>query len=554
QAKTIRLSTEARRLLDLEVPSLKPDELISAILRMRVDLLWNGGIGTYAKASNEGHADAGDRANDAVRVDANELRCKVIGEGGNLGLTQLARVEYSQCGGRINTDFIDNSAGVDSSDREVNIKILLSDVAKHKGMTRAKRDALLESMTDDVAELVLRNNYLQTQSISMSEMLSPQRIDETASLIINLERSGLLNRSIEYLPDEAEIDERRNLKLGFTRPELAVVLSYAKIDLYNGLIGSGESLVDFLAIDPQRYFPAVLRKRYADLLPSHRLSREILATLVANDLVNRMGPAFVKRMQADTGANIVTVARAYEVARIVCRAAPLLRTIEALDYEIPATAQMKMMFEVSRTLRHACYWLIEQFGDDLDIVKAVDRLKDNMARLYSRSATYLSRAGRTRHDDAEQYYLSLGVPDKLANRMSVLLLTRPALDMADLAADRNRDVLDAARLYSIFNDALGLHWLHNRAEDLEVSGRWQAIARSNLRDEFYRLRRELAFGLLKKRSKRDPSDVAEDWLRRNEKAIVQFNEMTEEMKRRDRVDFATLTVAALELRELISTV
>lgn len=553
QAKTIRLSNEARTILDVEAPSLKPDELISAILRMRVDLLWNGGIGTYAKASHEGHADAGDRGNDAVRVNADELRCKVIGEGGNLGLTQLARVEYSQCGGRINTDFIDNSAGVDSSDREVNIKILLSDAAKQKTLSRPKRDALLESMTDDVAELVLRNNYLQTQSISMSEMLSPERLDETASVISELERSGLLDRDIEFLPDEAEIDERRNLKLGFTRPELAVVLSYAKIDLYNGLIDSGESLVDFLAIDPQRYFPAVLRKRYADLLPNHRLSREILATLVANDLVNRMGPAFVKRLQADTGANIVTVARAYEVARIICRAAPLLRKIESLDYEIPATAQMKMMFEVGRTLRHACYWLIEQFGDELDIVKVVDRLKVNMARLYSRSATYLSRAGRTRHDEAEQYYLSMGVPEKLANRMSVLLLTRPALDMADLAAERKRDVLDAARLYSMFNDALGLTWLHNRAEDLKVHGRWQAMARSNLRDEFYRLRRELAFGLLRPRSKRDPADIANDWLRRKEMDVTRFNDMIDEMKRRDRVDFATLTVAAQELREIIST-
>ena len=414
QAKTIRLSNEVRKLLDIDAPSLKPDQLIKAILKMSVDLLWNGGIGTYAKASNEGHADVGDRSNDAVRVNASDLQCKVIGEGGNLGLTQLARVEYSLHGGRINTDFIDNSAGVDCSDREVNIKILLSDVAKQKNMTRSKRNVLLESMTDNVAKLVLRNNYLQTQSISMSETLSADRIDETARLISDLERTGLLDREIEFLPDEVQIDERRSRKQGFTRPELAVVLSYAKIDLYNGLIDSEESLEDFLAIDPQRYFPSVLRQRYADLLPGHRLSRQILATLVANDLVNRMGPAFVKRVQADTGANIVTVARAYQVARIICRAGPLLRKIESLDYEIPASAQVSMMFEVSRTLRHVCFWLIEQYGDELDIVKAVGRLKDNMARIYSRSATYISRAARTRHENAEQHYIGMGVPEKLA--------------------------------------------------------------------------------------------------------------------------------------------
>ncbi len=552
ESKTIRLSNEVRKLLDVTQASLKPDELIRAILRMPVDLLWNGGIGTYVKASQEGHSDVGDRSNDAVRVDADELRCKVIGEGGNLGLTQLARVEFSMHGGRINTDFIDNSAGVDSSDREVNIKILLADVAKQKGMTRAKRNVLLESMTDDVANLVLRNNYLQTQSISMSETISAARIDETARLITDLEKTGLLNREIEFLPDAVQIAERRSRKLGFTRPELAVVLSYAKIDLYNGLIGSKESLVDFLAIDPQRYFPPVLRRRYAELLPGHRLSREILATLVANDLVNRMGPAFVKRVQLDTGANIVTVARAYAVARIICRAAPLLRTIESLDYEIPASAQVEMMFQVSRTLRHACYWLIEQHGDDLDIVKVVDRLKDKMGRIYSRSATYLSRASRVRNESAQKRYVSLGVPEKLADRMSDLLLTRPALDMADLAAEHNRDVLDAARLYSTFNDELELHWLHNRAEDLSVDGRWQAMARSNLRDEFYRLRRELAFQLLSAKSSKKPGDVASAWLAKHAVAVEQFKRMIEEMKLRDEVDFATLTVAAAHFRSLIT--
>ena len=250
QAKTIRLSPEARRLLGTAERSMQPDQLIRAILTMPVDLLWNGGIGTYVKASTESHIDVGDRTNDNVRANANQLRCRVIGEGGNLGLTQLARIEYARNGGRINTDFIDNSAGVDTSDREVNIKILLSDVMKKRKMSRAKRDELLASMKDDVAELVLRNNYLQTQAISMSEVRSVERIDEIARLITNLERTGLLDRTLEYLPDEAAIEDRRLRKQGFTRPELAVVLSYAKIDLYNGLIASGESLVDFLAVDP----------------------------------------------------------------------------------------------------------------------------------------------------------------------------------------------------------------------------------------------------------------------------------------------------------------
>ncbi len=550
QDKTIRLSPEVKKLLDIEAASLQPDELIRAILRMRVDLLWNGGIGTYAKASTEGHSDVGDRSNDSVRVDADQLRCKVIGEGGNLGFTQRARVEFSLRGGRINTDFIDNSGGVDCSDREVNIKILLRDVAKKKRMTRAKRDELLASMTDDVADLVLRNNYLQTQSISISEMLSARRIDETARLITALVNTGLLDRDLEYLPSDSEIEDRRNRQQGFTRPELAIVLSYAKIDLYNGLIDSQDTLEDFLKIDPQRYFPPILRRRYTSFIPTHRLSRQILATLIANALVNRMGPAFAKRLQNDTGASLVTIARAYEAARIICRAMPLLREIESLDHKISSKAQLAMMFEVSRTLRHACYWLIEQQGEQLDIVKTVERLKDRMAQIYTRSSTYLSKASRARNAAAERKWIEMGVPEKLAQRMSLLLVTRAAVDIADVAAERRRDVIHTARVYSRFNDALGLQWLHNCAEDLKVSGRWQAMARSNLRDEFYKIRREIALALLTRRGKQDGRVVADKWLDKHAAEVRRFRNMIEEMKLRGHVDFATLSVAAEELRDL----
>ncbi len=552
QAKSIRLSNEARKLLDTRQTSMKPDELISAILRMRVDLLWNGGIGTYVKSSSEGHSDVGDRSNDHVRVNANELQCKVIGEGGNLGLTQLARIEYSLNGGRINTDFIDNSAGVDSSDREVNIKILLSDVAASKGMTRAKRNELLASMTDDVAELVLRNNYLQTQSISMSEIRSVERIDEIAQLIKNLEKTGLLNREIEYLPAETDIDERRARKQGFTRPELAVVLSYAKIDLYNGLIRSGATLEDFLVVDPVRYFPSTLRRRFHEFIPGHRLSREILATLIANDLVNRMGPSFVKRVQDDTGADIVTIARAYTIAKQICRAGSLLKTIESLDNKIPARAQMSMMFEVSRTLRHACYWLIERFGDGLQIEKSIDRLKDRLTSVYGRPSTTMSPNARIRHEKAAAEYIEMGVSEQLANRMSALLLTRVALDIADLSYVCKRDVGETARLYAAFNQHLGVFWLHAGAEDLKVRGRWQAMARSNLREEFYRLRREIAEPLLASRSKKPVLERFDAWLKKNDEDIQRFRAMIDEVKLRASFDFATLSVAAQKLREIAS--
>ncbi len=553
QAKTIRLSTEVRKLLDIEEKSMQPDELIRAILRMKVDLLWNGGIGTYVKASGEGHSDVGDRANDRVRVNASQLRCKVVGEGGNLGLTQLARIEYSLKGGRINTDFIDNSGGVDSSDREVNIKILLSDVAKATNMTRERRNELLASMTDEVAELVLRNNYLQAQAISMSQVRSVERIDEMSRLITNLEQSGLLDRELEFLPDETEIEDRRLREQGFTRPEIAVVLSYAKIDLYNGLIESGETLEDFLVVDPLRYFPAVLRRRFYDYIPGHRLSRQILATLIANDLVNRMGPSFVTRIQVDTGADVVTVARAYTIARQICMAGPLLKTIEELDYELPATTQVAMMFEISRSLRHASYWLIERFGDELAIAPTVERLKPAMQTVYTRTGGILSTAARIRHQKATQEHMENGVPENLANRMSALLLTRPALDMADLAAIYKPDVIDLAKLYAATNEKLGLYWLHECAEDLTFDHRWQAIARSKLRDEFFWMRRELAIQILTKRGKRDVDAAVDGWLDDRQVRVERFKGILKEMRLRSEIDFATLSVAARELRDLIAT-
>jgi glutamate dehydrogenase len=551
QAKNIRLSPEARALLDTKETSMQPLDLIHTILKMPVDLLWNGGIGTYVKASTESHVDVGDRSNDLVRVDANELRCKVVGEGGNLGLTQLARIEYSQHGGRINADFIDNSAGVDSSDREVNIKILLGAAEANNRLTRKARNKLLASMTDEVAAFVLRSNYLQTQAISMMEAQAPERLDESARLIMNLEKTGLLDRAIEFLPDEVEIEERRQKKLGLTRPEIAVILSYAKIDLYNGLADSGQALEDFLAIDPQRYFPDVLRRRYADLLPDHRLSREILATLIANNIVNRMGPSFVQRVQQDTGADRVTIARSYVVAREICQASEIWRVIESLDNHVPATLQQTMMFEVSRLLRHACYWLIERYGTGLDIVDAVSHLKPGMLAIYTRIFSIVSGAAKDRQKNAISDYLSMGVPEKLARQMAGLLLTRGGLDIADLAVNFKQDAVETAQMYAVMSDELGLVWLNRAVEVLHVSGRWQAIARSNLRDEFYRIRRDLVTSLYQTRSRKSPLALYESWGARNDVAIAKFKSVLDEMKLRSETDFAILSVAAQQLRKLV---
>ena len=553
QAKNIKLGKEVRKLFDTEETSVRPLKLIQLILKSEFDLLWNGGIGTYVKASMESHADVGDKNNDSVRVNGDELRCKVIGEGGNLGLTQLARIEFSLHGGLVNTDFIDNSAGVDSSDREVNIKILLGAAEQNNKLTRKKRNVLLAEMTEEVGRLVLRSNYLQTQAISMMAAKAVERFDETARLITNLERTGLLDRDLEFLPNDVEIDERRQNNLGFTRPEFAVVLSYAKIDLYNGLIDSNQGLEDFLTTDPQRYFPPVLRRRYVDLIPGHRLSRQILATLIANNIVNRMGPAFVKRVQQDTSANCVTIARAYVVAREICQAGELLHSIESLDNEVPATVQQTMMFEVSRILRHACYWLIDKYGDKLEIESTVELYKPGMSAIFARALTIFAGSTSEARKKAADEYVQLGVPKKLANQMAAIYLTLSLLDITDLANTCKKDVVETAKLYAELSEKLDIPWIYRNIEALKVDGRWQAMARSNLREEIYRERRELTAILLQRRGATIPKDAADQWLEKNAAAVQHFKATLEEMKQRhEEVDFAVLSVAQQELRRLSS--
>src|SRR5450631_1437979 len=297
-AKNLTLSREAQVLLEL-APQSTPNEVIKAILRSHVDLLWNGGIGTYVKAGGESNMDVGDRSNDAVRIDARELNCKVVGEGGNLGFSQLGRIEFARRGGRLNTDFIDNSAGVNCSDVEVNLKILLNGAVRAGEMTRAARNRLLVQMTDEVAALVFRNNYLQSQAISTAEFRARERLSESGYVIRALERSGDLNRSLEFLPSDEDLAERRQAGEGLTRPELAITLSYGKIWLYRALIHSNVPEDPYLSTELNRYFPTPVQKRFAKRIRRHRLRREIIATAITNSLINRMGPVFPVRAQDD---------------------------------------------------------------------------------------------------------------------------------------------------------------------------------------------------------------------------------------------------------------
>jgi glutamate dehydrogenase len=546
--KSIPLSKEVRLLLDLDVEAATPVEVMRAILRMRVDLLWNGGIGTYVKSREESHGEVRDRANDAIRADGREIRARVIGEGGNLGCTQKGRVEYAQVGGRINTDFIDNSAGVNTSDVEVNIKILLAEVARKGRLTRAARDKLLARMTNEVGEIVLHNNYLQSQALSVLEQRAPERLTEYQSLIRALERGGHLNRAIEFLPADDEFLERRKQRLGLTRPELAVVLAYSKIWLSNHLLDSDLPDDPYFANEVQRYFPGPMRKRYAREIPQHRLRREIVTTQTTNSLVNRMGPVFVTRAQEETEADPAAIARAYAIAREVYSMRALWFDIEALDNKVSAGVQYGMFYKAARLLRHTSYWLLRERGKDLHIENSVRELKPGVEQLADSIDSVVGGAAREQHDTILAELAGSGVPERIARRVARVSLLEPALDIVALAASERTPVAEVARAYFELGVALGLDWLHSEIDRLSVDGTWQATARTGLRDSAMRAHRELTQQVLRTRGQ--PRERIARWSGRRDAALASWKRTLAEMRAVGTADFATLTVGVDAVRSL----
>ncbi|MGA2187023.1 MAG: NAD-glutamate dehydrogenase [Steroidobacteraceae bacterium] len=548
-AKSVALSRETQLLLELPAQAT-PNEVIKAILKSHVDLLWNGGIGTYVKADTESNSDVGDRSNDSVRIDARELSCKVIGEGGNLGLSQLGRIEYARRGGRINTDFIDNSAGVNCSDVEVNLKILLNGAVRAREITRAGRDRLLVRMTDEVAALVLRNNYLQSLAISTSEFQSKERLGESAYVIRALERSGDLNRSLEFLPSDEEIAERRKAGEGLTRPELAVTLSYGKIWLYKALIHSDVPEDPYLSAELARYFPAPVQQRFAARLKRHRLRREIIATSITNSLINRMGPVFPVRAQEDTGAEPAAIARAYSIAREVFAVRDLWAQIEALDRSSPAAVQYTALFQTSRLLRHASYWLLENRRNDLDIERAVRRYAGSVESLSRNLPEVLSATERARLGVLRSRLVEQHVPAELATRLASFESLHCALDLVEAAMASRLDIGFAARAYFDVGERIGLTWIKDQIETLQAEGHWQAVARGTLSDNLYELQRKITGAVLSRKGA-GPVARVDGWIQDHSMAVESLKRIVADLRTGAGPDFATLSVALQAVRRLV---
>jgi glutamate dehydrogenase len=550
-AKELALSPQARSLLALETARATPQEIIRAILRLPVDLLWNGGIGTYVKASWEANSAVGDRTNDAVRVDGRDLRCKVVGEGGNLGLSQLGRIEFALRGGRLNTDFVDNSGGVDCSDHEVNIKILFKAVQQRTKLGTGARNRLLATMTDDVANLVLRDNYLQSQAISLAQVSAPERLGEHAHFIRSLELDGVLDRALEFLPSAEEIEDRRRAGQGLTRPELAMVLSYAKIALSAQLIQSDVPEDPYLGRELDRYFPARLARRYGSLLGSHRLKREIIVTSTTNSIVNRMGPTFVSRTQQDTGVDAATVARAYSIAREAFDVREMWRAIEALDNKAAATVQYRMVRDTVGLIRQATYWLIQRHRAALAIDQQVARLRPGIQELARAPLQWLEGTDRTRYDARAAELAKAGVPADLTRRIAACHALQCAPDVVELAQSRKLTVEAAAKIYYGIGTWFGLDWLRTQIEGLDVQGHWHAVARGSLLEALFETHRNLAQGVLENSRESDPAKALARWLARHDSTAAHVRAVINDIRAQTTaVDFASLSVALQAVRRV----
>jgi glutamate dehydrogenase len=542
-AKVIPLSPEARAALGVDADVLRPAELIKAVLRAPVDLLWNGGIGTYVKASTETHADAGDKANDAVRIDAGELRARVVGEGGNLGFTQRARIEYALAGGRINTDAIDNSAGVDCSDHEVNIKILLDTVVADGEMTVRQRDRLLAEMTDEVAAMVLRDNYDQTGALAVARAQAAPMVDVHARYLRKLESEGSLDRAIEFLPSDDVLAQRRSAGAGLTTPEFAVLLAYTKLDVSHRLLASDACEDPWFERELTAYFPAPLRdERFSSAMARHPLRREIVATRVTNLLVDRAGTSFIHRLTEETGAPVPELARAHSAAWEIFGLEELWSGVEVLDNVVPVATQIDMVLPVRRLAERASRWLVRHGPKPLDVAAAVAAFAPGVARLAGLLPGLLSAADRQVADSRAAGWVEAGAGKDLAARVAVLDALAPALDLVQVAG--GPEVLpDVAAVYFALGTALELDWLRDRIAALPRDDRWQALARSALGDDYGRERAALTADVLQ-------GGGLEQWMARHRPEVERFLAVIDDIRAGASPDLATLSVAMREARAL----
>jgi glutamate dehydrogenase len=509
--KSIPLNGQLRRFLGIERDDATPQEVINALLRAEADLLWLGGIGTYVKASGETHTDVGDRNNDALRVNANELRVKVIGEGANLGLTQKARIEYARAGGRINTDAIDNSAGVNSSDLEVNIKIALSAAEAAGRLSRAQRNDLLAAMTDEVAALVLRNNYLQTLSLSITRARGSEENGYAMALMDDLEERGLLDRKLEALPSDAEIVARDRRGETLTRPEFSVLLAYSKIALYDDLLNSSVPDDQFLSEVLKDYFPQRMRKDFDGEIEGHRLRREIVASVIANGMINRGGPAFVSRLRGETAASPAEIAAAFAVARHSFRLPELHLLADRLDARVKTATQTALYLDLQLLVRRATQWFLRNADLTVSLAETAGRYRAGIDAVAQLIETGLPEAGRSSLSERRRMLESEGVPEEAARRLAGLSFLSRAADVVETAARSGASLAAVAHALYGSSIGLGVDLIIAQADRMTADDFYERLAINRIIDQVFQSHRTITAQIIA--SAKSSANPWIDWCR-----------------------------------------
>ncbi|GAB3703988.1 NAD-glutamate dehydrogenase [Nocardiopsis oceani] len=552
-AKSVPVTPQVREVLgiDSEVTALTPDELIRHVLTSPVDLLWNGGIGTYVKASGETHADVGDKASDQVRVDAADLRVKVVGEGGNLGLTQPARIEFARNGGRVNSDFIDNSAGVDTSDHEVNIKIMLDREVREGELAKGDRDQLFIDMTDEVASLVLDNNYAQNTVLAAARKQSHGMLHVHGRYMRHLERTKVLKRKQEDLPSDKTIAERRAAGKGLTSPEFATLVSYTKISLKEQIGLSDLADDPYLASTLTEYFPTPLRSdRFHTGVSSHPLRREIIVNQVTNQLVNRSGITYAFRLNEELGSSAADIARAFLVVQDVLQLRQFWGVVEELDHKISVDSQLLLLLETRKLAERSARWLLRNRSFPFDLSSEIGFFAEDVGEVLPQLVDLLRGRDREAFEERRDRYTSLGVPVDLAERVAAMVPAYSTFDLVEIAHRTGHPVGRVASLYFELADRFNISWWRERIIDLPRDDRWVTMARSALRDDLYAVHADLTSRVLESGSSGSNTELIAQWAEQNEVAVQRAGITLSEIQENERFDLATLSVALRSIRSL----
>ena len=549
-AKSITITPQMQTAFNIQASSLTPNELITAMLKSPVDLIWNGGIGTYVKASWESHADVGDKANDNLRVDGCDLQCRVFGEGGNLGLTQLARVEYSLHGGACNTDFIDNAAGVDCSDHEVNIKILLDEILANGDLTEKQRNKLLADMTDAVSDLVLQNNYRQTFSISLSEFEVEKRINEYRRFINFLESTGRLNRGLEFLPSDEEIVERVGRGKALTRPELSVLISYAKVMLKEELSATDIADNSYVLKEIETAFPKLLREKYPEQIYTHRLKKEIVVTQVANDLINNLGITSAHRLLETTGASVSDIAKAYIVSRDVFQFESLHDYVKSLDNQVSTEFQSRIMTNMIRRVRRGTRWFLRNRRDGLGSAEEVETFQQGLKDVHKCVDQFAVGKAKEEWFSSIEDFESKGVTKEWAAVLSMPSNLFSGLGIVQASLVTDKSLTQVAEVFYLLLEKLSLDWFASQISNVKVETYWQAIARESFIDDLESQLRRLSESILSMQNGETLEETIEIWHERNQFLVERWKSMVNEVQGTQLTDYAMFSVALRELFDL----